>query len=214
MTRSSPAISADTLRSALRLRPFDGRAAQRIMEPAGRGTPPPAGQREMPREAAALAYLFEQDGDLRLPLTLRRADLREHSGQVSLPGGRPEAREDLWQTALRESEEEIGLRVPALERVGVLTPVYIPVTHTRLHVHVGVGPAPAALRANPAEVVRVQLVSLADLLTPDRRRCETRTLLGRVREVPCFDFDGLEVWGATAMALSELAERVRAVLAS
>lgn len=211
MTPDAPAIDLSLLRSALALAAFDGRAAQRIMEPETRGRPPPGHGERPPRDAAALAYVFPRAGGLHLPLTLRREDMREHSGQVSLPGGRPEDGEDLLQTALREAQEEISLPADVPRPLGRLAPVYIPVTHTRLHVHVAHGPAPERLEANPAEVVRIEVVPLGHLVAPSRRRCTTRRILGRDVEVPYFDLAGLEVWGATAMALSELAERLRAV---
>ncbi|MDA1196026.1 MAG: CoA pyrophosphatase, partial [Planctomycetota bacterium] len=172
---------------------------------------PPRAEREPPREAAALAYVFADGGGLRLPLTVRRAELREHKGQVSLPGGRPDGEESLGATAWREANEEIGLCVAGAETLGALTPVHIPVTHTRLHVHVALGPAPTALIAQPSEVAQIVVVGLDDLLDPARlawRRLETH---GREVEVPWFDVGGVFLWGATAMALSELVERLRAV---
>jgi 8-oxo-dGTP pyrophosphatase MutT (NUDIX family) len=208
----APAITLPLLRAALDLRPFDGREAQRVMEPETRGRPPPGHADRPPRDAAALAYAFPRDGRLHLPITLRCEDMREHSGQVSLPGGRPEDGEDLLRTALREAEEEIALAPRAAEPLGRLAPVYIPVTHTRLHVHVAHGPAPERFVANPAEVVRIEVVPLGHLVAPAFRRSTTRRILGRDVDVPYFDLGGLEVWGATAMALSELAERLRAVV--
>jgi 8-oxo-dGTP pyrophosphatase MutT (NUDIX family) len=174
--------------------------------------PRPAGaDTASPREAAALAYLFLRRGRYRLPLTLRRADLAEHRGQVSLPGGRPDPGETMWETALREASEEVGLD-PALPRaLGVLAPVYIPVTHTRLHVQVAIGPDPGPLVASPREVERIVEVGLDELLDPARRRTRPYEIAGRQLDVPYFDVGGLFLWGATAMALSELVERLRAI---
>lgn len=204
-------ITVTRLRAALALEPFDGRAAQRIMEPLHRGDPTPRLLEAPPREAAALAFAHEQDGALHLPLTLRHPELREHRGQVSLPGGRPEDGESLWETAWREAREEIALDPPDAEPLGVLEPVYIPVTHTHLHVHVATGTAPERFRRQPSEVDRVEVVPLHDLLDPALRRTKTMTFRDRSVEVPYFDLAGLVVWGATAMALSELAERLRDV---
>lgn len=213
----SPAspVTADRLRRALDLAPFDGRAAQRIVEPVRRGTPPVQAQTAAPRRAGALAYVFERGGRLRLPLTVRRPDLPEHKGQVSLPGGRPRQDEDLWTTALRESHEEIGLDARrfegnGFERVGELAPVFIPVTHTWLHVHVVLGPDPGALEACPREVDRIVLVRLDDLVDPANLQERRITIAGVPVDVPFFDVDGLFLWGATAMAVSELVERIRA----
>ena len=209
-------LTADRLRLALGLQPFDGRAAQRLVEPVRRGDPPARVRSSKPRRAGALAYVFERGGGLHLPFTVRRPDLPEHRGQVSLPGGRPLPGETLHGTALREAREEIGLDLTrfqenGVEHLGELAPVFIPVTHTWLHVHVVLGPDPGALEACPREVDRIVVVRLDDLLDPARLR-ERRITIGDVPvDVPFFDVDGLFLWGATAMAVSELVERLRAV---
>ena len=176
---------------------------------------PPGSEREDARWAAALCYVFPApDGRLVFPLTERHDGLREHSGQVSLPGGRPDAGETLEATAWREAAEEIGLgRAPEAEVLGVLETVYIPVTHTRLCVHVACGPAPAVLQAAPDEVARIGLAGLDELLDPARRRERVLVLRGTPRAVPHLRLGPFHVWGATAMALADLAARLRHVLA-
>jgi len=206
-----PNATSGRLRAALALESFDGRAAQRLMEPRDRGRRADAEPPTRPREAAALLYVFCRDDALLLPLTLRAASLREHGGQVSLPGGRPEGGETLRQTAWREAAEEVGLAEEGAETLGVLAPVAIPITHTRLHVHVALGPDPGLLHPQAGEVAKVVLASLDDLTDPARRGSSAVGIRGRAMEVPCFDLAGLRVWGATAMALSDLAERLRAV---
>ncbi len=197
------------LRAAFHLKDLDGREAQRAFEPARRGSPPPLRSAGPLRDAAALAYVFERDARLCLPLTLRRDDLPEHKGQVSLPGGRPAAGESLFETALREAQEEIGLAVVGLEPLGRLAPVTIPVTHSRLHVFVVEGEDPAPLQADPREVAAIIDVALDDLIAPATRRWRRIAIGGEEIDVPYFDVEGLFLWGATAMALSELVTRLR-----
>jgi 8-oxo-dGTP pyrophosphatase MutT (NUDIX family) len=204
-------VTEADLRRLFDLPAFDGRQAQRPMEPVTRGVRPAHADDDGPRDAAALAYVYRDGGRLRLPLTVRREDLREHKGQVSLPGGRPDPGETLWDTARREAREEVGLDVDDMERLGVLSPVYIPVTHTRLHVHLALGPRPSALVPQPEEVERIVVIALDDLVDPRRRRVRRKTIAGRPVPVPFFDVEGLFLWGATAMALSELTERLRAL---
>jgi 8-oxo-dGTP pyrophosphatase MutT (NUDIX family) len=211
VTRREP--DADLLRAALLLAPFDGRAAQRTLEPLDRGGPPSVGADGPLRPGAALLYAFPSAEGLVFPLTLRRDDLAEHRGQVSLPGGRPEPGEDLWSAALREAREEVGLAVPRPERLGDLHPVTIPVTHSALHVFVALGPDPGPLVPEPREVAQLVLARVADLLDPAARASVTRRVRGRDVLVPALRLGGLEVWGATAMALGELAVRLGAVLA-
>jgi 8-oxo-dGTP pyrophosphatase MutT (NUDIX family) len=184
------------------------------MVPSQRGRPPAVPAGTPLREAAALAYVCARHGALRFPLTLRRDDLREHRGQVSLPGGRPEPGEDLWATALREAREEVGLGGDAVERVGVLSPVAIPHTHTRLHVHVALGPDPGTLAPQASEVARIGWAALDDLLDPALRASAVRKIDGADVFVPCFLLAGFEVWGATAIALQDLAHRLERVRAS
>ena len=203
------AATLEQVRLALALPGFDGRAAQRPLEPRVRGAPPGDAPRRPSRPGAALLYLFPSAGGLRFPLTLRQGDLPEHRAQVALPGGRPGPGESPWDAAIREAEEEIALRAQGAERLGVLAPVYIPVTHTDLVVHVAAGPEPAGLMPDPREVAGLVLVRLGDLLDPALRRPVRRTIGGAEVEVPALHLEGLEVWGATAMALSELAERLR-----
>lgn len=201
------------LRAAMALTEFDAQAAQRLMWPDERGRRPDPEEAGEPRHGAALLYAHVQDDAVVFPLTLRRDDLREHRGQVSLPGGRPEPGETPWQTALREAHEEIGLEPSLPAPIGVLHPVYIPVTHTVLEVHVATGPAPVGLVAEESEVAALGMATLDQLLDPAVRRLKRWERRGREIDVPYFALNGWTVWGATAIALSELAERLRTVSA-
>ena len=194
------------VRHALDRTDVDIGAARRLLAPTPRGRNAVT-EREL-RPAAALLFLFPRGARLHFVLTLRPSDVPEHGGQVSLPGGRPHAGETPWQTATREAEEEIGLPRETVEPLGVLRPVYIPVTHTRLSVVVGHGKAPDAWVPEAREVAEIREVPLAHLLESQRQGTHTRkTELGE-REVPAYELGGLIVWGATAIALSELAARL------
>ncbi len=203
-------IDLQMLRAALALAAFDAPSAQRLMSPEPRRSTPDAMAPRPPRTAAALLYAFRRQGRLHFPLTLRRDDLPEHRGQVSLPGGRPEVGETSWETAVREAFEEIGLAPELPVSVGALHPVYIPVTHTTLTVHVATGPEPETLEAEPREVAALGHATLDELLDPALRTRERWIYSGRELDVPSFALAGWTVWGATAIALSELAERLRA----
>lgn len=210
---SASSIDLESVRAALRLEDFDGLAAGADMAPGRRERrprPEASSAPRTPREASALLYLFERDGLLHFPLTLRREDLREHKGQVSLPGGRPEVGEDNWTTATREAHEEVGLDRSLPVPLGRLTPVWIPPTQTWMHVCVGAGPAVDFVR-DPREVAAVDVASLADLLDPDTRQEALWERDGVQRRVPSFQLCGWTVWGATAVALGEFVARLRAV---
>ena len=171
---------------------------------------PPAGV--TPRSAAALILLAPFGNDLRLPLTVRSADLAHHSGEVSLPGGSADPEDaDLAATALREAHEELGIPPDAVEVLGALTPIYIPPSNFQLTAVVGYAPELPQLHPNPSEVDAVLLVALRQLMDPANVRVETWQRRGAQFRVPFYDVDGYKVWGATALVLSELVARLKRI---
>ena len=124
---------------------------------------------------------------------------------MALPGGRRDPGESLRETALRESHEEIGVDASAILLIGELTPLYVPRSNYEVHPFVGFLPTYPRFGPNPTEVAKVIEASLTTLVTPETRR------VSRVndpnygpRVVPYFDVEGENVWGATAMIVSEL----------
>lgn len=116
-----------------------------------------------PREAAvAITLLPGPAGHCVFPVIVRDAGLRDHAGQLGLPGGRMEAGEGPEQAALRELHEELGIDLPAASVIGRLTPA---VTNSgyRIHPVVCFSPAPVTVRAEPGEVAEVHEVGLDDL---------------------------------------------------
>ncbi len=158
------------------------------------------------RDAAGLLLVYPHDGVWHLPLTLRASALRHHTGQVSLPGGRVDAGETLEQAALREAFEEVGILPAAVEILGRLSPLHIPVSNHLLHPIVGIAAERPPFRIAEAEVARLIEVPLAHLRAPDSVRWEQRTRErppSVLMDVPYFAVDGTRVWGATAMVLAE-----------
>ena len=89
-------------------------------------------------EAAVLAALYREHGELHAIFTRRRRDLRSHPGEISFPGGRRDPGEELSFTALREAEEEIGLARDDVELLGALTPVPTIATNYAVYPFVGI----------------------------------------------------------------------------
>jgi 8-oxo-dGTP pyrophosphatase MutT (NUDIX family) len=205
-----------TFESSLRAvlaRPLPGVDAQLRMAPTPRVGWDPAVMPGDLRDAAGLVLLYPIDDVWLMPLTVRAASLRSHTGQVSLPGGRVDEEESIEGAALREAHEEIGI-VPSSVRVaGRLTPLHIPVSGHILHPVVGVVDGRPEFRPAEQEVARVIEVPIASLIDDAivRHERQTRRRDGRTFDVrvPYFDVDGERVWGATAMVLAELAEIVR-----
>ena len=167
------------------------------------------------RPAATLVLLYPGDqGEARFVLTVRHAGLRDHAGQVSLPGGSLEAGETHEAAARREAWEEVGVEPQSLDVLGALTPIYIPPSRFSVWpIVAAVGQRPPFV-AQETEVTAILDVALAHLLDPVRRgRAMRDAPLGRF-DVPFFDLVGHEVWGATAMMLAEFSRVVTEALAT
>jgi len=163
-----------------------------------------------PRKAAVLVPFLPRDGSLDLLFTLRAQGLGLHGGQLSFPGGRLERGESPLGCALRESEEEIGLRPEAVSFLGYMRPhrtyvsgyLVLPVL-ARVEVS-----SQGSFELNPSEVSRLVLFPLGRLL-----ELEPRIKPFRFGEelgfYPEYSLDGLRLWGATARMVYELCARAR-----
>jgi 8-oxo-dGTP pyrophosphatase MutT (NUDIX family) len=138
---------------------------------------------------AVLVPLFEKDDEVHVWLCRRNASLRQHSGQVSFPGGKHEpSDESLLMTALRESKEEVGVEPSSVDVLGQLDDYFLRHTGFVVTPYVGWLSHEVALTPNPVEVARVFPVPL-------------RTFLGTPTGAAPFvgyTVDGELVWGATA----------------
>jgi 8-oxo-dGTP pyrophosphatase MutT (NUDIX family) len=198
----------DDIKRALQL-PRPGLRAQIQMAPQYRTIRDllPAHQ---PKEGGVLILLYPKGGWLHIPLTRRTETVADHKGQISLPGGAHEASDgSLEWTALRETQEELGVDPRSLEVLGPLTPLYIPPSGYRIHPYVASRPERPAFRPDPVEVAELLEVPLVTLLDPATRREEDWELRGRTVRVPFFQVGEHKVWGATAMVLNELVTLLR-----
>lgn len=160
-------------------------------------TPPDA------RRAGALILLYPGADGPRLVLTQRRADLPQHAGQVSLPGGRVDPGETPEAAAVREAHEEIGVDPSSIEILGALSTLWVVVSGFVVHPIVAVTRSPPVFVPCAREVAAVLEVPLGRLRSADtvqwgRRRRDRLDIL-----CPYFAIDGPPVWGATAMMLGE-----------
>jgi 8-oxo-dGTP pyrophosphatase MutT (NUDIX family) len=162
--------------------------------------------------AAVLVPLYLQDGELHAVLTRRQRDLRRHPGEISFPGGRAEPGEhDLRTTALRETEEEIGLPVAAVDLLGALQPTPTVVTGYAIYPFVGLIEPGHTWTASAEEVAEVIEVPLRTLLAGyGRQRLIRRGLPFRT---DTYVVGENLVWGATARILADLFDRIQPLLA-
>ena len=162
----------------------------------------PAGfQPKPPWKPASVLLPLVLHPDPTVLLTRRTERLQDHAGQVSFPGGSRESRDlDPVATALRETEEEIGLDRGRVEVVGYL-PGYLTVTGFAVTPVVGLVLPGFSLTMDPLEVAEVFEVPVAYLAEPLNRRVERRELGGRDVDYYVFNYGPHRIWGATAAIL-------------
>lgn len=159
------------------------------------------------RPAATLLAIYpDPSGRLVLPLTVRRAELRAHAGEVSLPGGAIDAGDASTEAAaLREAWEEIGLEPDLVRIVGSLDPVWIPVSNYELVPVVGTVAARPELVPQDSEVAAIVELPLDALHDEEVIGVEHFTARGITLSAGAYRYGGVQVWGATAITLGMLA---------
>jgi len=152
--------------------------------------------------AAVLAPLYEDEhGEVRVVLTKRPDTMPTHAGHIAFPGGRPDPEDDgPVATALREANEEVGIRADQVEVLGFLpsidtveTPMLVVPVVARLH-------PPVQLIPSEREVDRIHTPRLADLADPG----SWWSVPWNGWEVWYYDLDGDTLWGATARMVRQL----------
>lgn len=130
-----------------------------------------------------------------------------HAGQISFPGGKFEETDaSLQQTALRETEEEVGVPADQIKVLGKLTELYIPVSNFQVHPYVGYTGTRPDFVPETEEVSAILEVPFGHLVRPVTRKKTDLHLAANItlKGVPYFDVEGKILWGATAMMVSEL----------
>jgi 8-oxo-dGTP pyrophosphatase MutT (NUDIX family) len=159
--------------------------------------------------AAVLVPLVARPGGLTTLFTQRTGHLAHHAGQISFPGGHVAPDDETpEQTALRETEEEIGLARRHIEIVGRLNQ-YVTRTGFTVTPVIGFIAPPFELVPDPHEVADVFEVPLDFLLDPANHQRHSRAVGGVVRQFYAMPYAGYYIWGATAGMLMNLYEALK-----
>jgi 8-oxo-dGTP pyrophosphatase MutT (NUDIX family) len=160
-------------------------------------------------KAAVLMLFFSEGGELLVLLTKRTEDVEHHKGQISFPGGsRDEGDEDHIATALRESEEEIGLPHDAVQVLGMFDDFETP-TGFAITPVVAYARSMPPLKRNEIEVAEILKVPVTLFLNQRLERVERRLRNGVEFDVFFYRFGDHEIWGATAAMLRAFLLSVR-----
>ena len=163
-------------------------------------------------KSSVLVLLFpgKENAQPTFVVTLRPTYEGIHSGQISLPGGRFELKdENLRQTALRETEEEIGLDPAEVTIIGQLTELYIPPSNYLVQPFIGFTSGSPVFNPQPKEVEKIIEIPVRQLLDEKNVMQKEIYVSGIQFSAPSFVIDGTIIWGATAMILNEFKEILR-----
>jgi 8-oxo-dGTP pyrophosphatase MutT (NUDIX family) len=155
--------------------------------------------------AGVLILLYPNDGKVNIAFIQRPDYEGVHGGQISFPGGKKEIHDfDLIITAKRESAEETAIDPDMVEVIGMLTPLFIPVSNILVTPVVAWADKRPEFRADPVEVEFIIEASLERFLEGSIIRTRPWNVRGENLTIRYFDYEGHVIWGATAMMLNEL----------
>jgi 8-oxo-dGTP pyrophosphatase MutT (NUDIX family) len=170
---------------------------------------------ESAKKAGVMALFYPNQNDYtNLVLILRKTYKGVHSAQVGFPGGKYEKGDKSLQvTALRETEEEIGVPFQQIKVLRKISPLYIPPSNFMVHPYMGLLNQHPIFRKQDEEVEDIIEIALQEFLLESNTITTIVPTSYNVKvEVPAFQLNGHVVWGATAMMLGEIKDLLKQVL--
>ncbi len=159
------------------------------------------------QRAAVLVPFFEHEGECHLLFTLRTSNLPTHKGDVSFPGGRYHPDDvSLLHTALRESEEEVGLKQADVQIIGPLDDLRTQASNYVVTPYVGMIPYPYDFQPNAWEVAEIFSVPFVFLEDLSHLNDETWVHDGATIPIQTYRYQGYKIWGATQRMIQNLLE--------
>jgi 8-oxo-dGTP pyrophosphatase MutT (NUDIX family) len=192
--------SPENIRKALEQNLPGADSHQKLLPPY-RDLDAPEEEKKIAKKSSVLLLLFEENKDLKACLIKRPKHMKFHAGQIALPGGQIEKGETALQTALRETEEEIGITSEKIEILGSLSELYVSVSGFLIHPFVGWLKTKPKFAINKNEVEKTVLFPVSKYRNTFDQM-ELNTVTGKLK-VPCIKFEDEILWGATAMILAE-----------
>ncbi len=158
--------------------------------------------------AAVLVPLFQKEGDCHLLFTKRSEEVKYHKGEISFPGGMvDEEDKELINTALREADEEIGLKEIDVQVIGVLDDI-VTITEFIVTPIVGFFPYPYPFKVSEAEIAELIEVPLASLIN-ENNFSEREIFRGGQGEIVfAYQYGKHIIWGATARILNQFLDLI------
>lgn len=194
-----------------RKRPLPGEKAQLDLAPTGRSSLSDLDLDTKSVRKAGVLALFENHQSLAQLILISRTHYPgAHSGQISFPGGKQEDFDpNFLATAQRETLEEIGVAEENYQVWGALSPLYIPPSNFLVHPYLGFSSESLNFTAEEKEVAAIHRIPFHRFLEEEAISYPQIKLSNGFKiKSPAFEIDGLTIWGATAMMISEIRQLI------
>lgn len=162
-------------------------------------------KKNVPRESAVLFLIHPIDSVAHFTLIKRATYSGVHSGQISLPGGKRDAQDNsLVETALRECQEEIGVKIPTGNVIGELQSIYVPPSNFIIHPYVAYSKEQLTFSKEDREVDEIIHVTAKQISSLNIKVKNMELTPGYLSDVSYYELNKNVVWGATATILAEI----------